>query len=184
RGAAYTRHRGLRAAAGRYLCYLDADDYWAADKLEKQYRFMREKECAFSFTGYEFADSAGRRKGRVVHVPERLTYQEALTNTVISTITVMLDRGQIPEPLLFMPENCRREDTAAWWRILSNGYAAFGLDEALSVYCRHRGSHSSNKLKAVRGTWQLYRKQEGLPPGRALHCMAGYLAGAVRRRLP
>lgn len=182
-GAAAARNAGIRAARGRFLCYLDADDYWSADKLKKQYLFMQEKRCAFSFTGYEFADSSGKRNGKVVHVPEQLTYKEALTNTTISTITVMLDRKQIPDELLFMPEDCSREDTATWWRILRNGYTAYGLDEAMSVYRRHKGSHSANKLRAVMGTWRMYRKQEGLSIGKTMVCMMGYLMRAVRRRL-
>lgn len=182
-GAAAARNTGIRAARGRYLCYLDADDYWSEDKLARQYRFMRRHGYAFSFTGYEFADSAGKRNGRVVHVPERLTYRKALSNTTISTITVMFDRKQIPEELLLMPEDCSREDSATWWRILRNGYTAYGLDEALSVYRRHKGSHSANKLRAVAGTWKVYRKQEGLSVGRTMACMAGYLLRAVRRRM-
>lgn len=183
RGPAYSRNRGLRAAKGRYLCYLDADDYWEAEKLEKQYRFMKERGCAFSFTGYEFANAAGKRNGKVVHVPPALTYRKALTNTTISTITVMFDRRQLPDELLLMPEDCGREDTATWWKILRSGYTAYGLDEALSVYCRHRGSHSANKLRAAAGTWRMYRRQEGLPLWKTMYCMTGYLARAVRRRL-
>ncbi|MGN0505873.1 MAG: glycosyltransferase family 2 protein [Lachnospiraceae bacterium] len=182
-GPAFSRNRGIRAAHGRYLVYLDADDYWEVDKLEKQYHFMREKDCAFSFTGYEFAGKDGIRNGRVVHVPERITYEEALTNTTISTITVMFDRSRIPDELLFMPEHCQREDTATWWKILKNGYTAYGLDEALSVYCRHKGSHSSNKLKAVLGTYRMYREQEGLGGKKTMVCMLKYIYGAVKRRL-
>lgn len=183
RGPAAARNVGIRAAKGRFLCYLDADDYWSEDKLARQYRFMREHGHAFSFTGYEFADRTGKRNGKIVHVPDRMTYREALTNTTISTITVMFDREQIPDRLLFMPENCSREDSAAWWRLLRNGYTAYGLDEALSVYRRHKGSHSANKLRAAAGTWQVYRKQEKLPLGKTVLCMVGYLARAVRRRL-
>lgn len=182
-GPAVSRNRGLHVARGRYVAYLDADDYWEADKLEKQYRFMEKMGCAFSFTGYEFAGKDGIRSGKIVHVPGQISYQEALTNTVISTITVMLDRGKIPEEVLWMPEECRREDTATWWNILRHGYIAYGMDEALSVYCRHRGSHSSNKLKAVLGTYRMYREQEGLGVLRTMRCMAGYIRGAVRRRL-
>lgn len=183
RGPAYSRNRGLRAARGRYLCYLDADDYWEAEKLERQYRFMKERKCAFSFTGYEFADAAGKRNGKTVHVPPTLTYRRALTNTTISTITVMLDRRKIPEELLLMPTDCGREDTATWWKILRSGYTAYGLDEALSVYCRHRGSHSANKLRAAAGTWRMYREQEKLPLWKTMYCMTCYLLRAVLRRL-
>ncbi len=183
RGPAVSRNQGLREAHGRYLAYLDADDYWETDKLERQYRFMREKDCAFSFTGYEFAGRDGVRNGRVVHVPESISYEEALTNTTISTITVMFDRSKIMDRLLYMPEDCPREDTATWWQILKNGYVAYGLDEALSVYCRHKGSHSANKLKAVLGTYQMYRKQEQLGLLKTMSCMGKYISGAVRRRL-
>lgn len=182
-GPAASRNRGLREARGRYLAYLDADDYWEADKLERQYRFMKEKDCAFSFTGYEFAGKDGIRNGSVVHVPESISYKEALTNTTISTITVMFDRDRVPERLLYMPEDCPREDTATWWQILKNGHVAYGLDEALSVYCRHRGSHSANKLKAVKGTWKMYRKQEEFSVPKAAYYMTFNLMNAVKRRI-
>ena len=183
RGAAHARNLGVRHARGRYLVYLDADDYWESEKLEKQYAFMKKMDCAFSFTGYEFADESGIRNGKVVHIPECITYEEALVNTTISTITVMFDRNRIPAELLYMPEDCAREDTATWWKILKHGYTAYGLDEALSVYCRHRGSQSSNKLKAVLGTYQMYRKQEQLGVLQTLTCMRKYITGAIKRRL-
>lgn len=182
-GPAAARNLGIQAAKGRYLVFLDADDCWEKEKLEKQYRFMKQKDCAFSFTGYEFADKNGVRTGKIVHVPESISYQEALTNTTISTITVMLDRCKIPEEFLLMPENCKREDTATWWRILRQGYLAYGLDEVLSIYCRHRDSYSANKIKAIAGTYEMYRKQEQLAFGQAISYMAVNLFRAVKRRL-
>ena len=182
-GPAATRNEGIRLAKGRYLAYLDADDYWEKEKLEKQWKFMKKTGCIFSFTGYEFANKNGMKTGKVVYAPEKLTYQDALKNTIISTITVMFDRGQISESLLLMPEDSKREDTATWWNILREGYVAYGIKEPLSVYCRHRGSHSANKLKAVYGTWQLYRKQERLSLFDTLRYMSGYLHSAISRRL-
>ena len=58
-GAAYARNLGISEAGGQYICFIDADDLWAPDKLEKQLSFMKEKEAAFGFTGYEFADESG-----------------------------------------------------------------------------------------------------------------------------
>ena len=79
-GAARSRNRGLKEACGRYIAYLDADDLWVPEKLEKELAFMEGKQAAFAFTGYEFADENGKGLGKVVRVPETLTYKEALKN--------------------------------------------------------------------------------------------------------
>lgn len=182
-GPAVARNTGIREAKGRYLCFQDADDIWDKDKLQKQLAFMQKKQCAFSFTGYEFADETATRNGKVVHVPEEICYNEALKNTTISTITVMFDRSILPEEFLFMPEDCQREDTATWWNILKHGYTAYGLNEPLSVYRRHAGSHSANKWNAVKGTWRMYRQQEKLSVPKAAYYMTFNLLNAVRRRV-
>lgn len=182
-GPAYTRNVGIRKARGQYLAYMDADDLCNADKLEKQIRYMERTGCAFCFHGYEFADEDGVRSGKVVHVPERITYHQALKNTTISTITVMFDRYQIPDEVLFMPLSARGEDTATWWQILRHGYVAYGIDEPLSVYRRCTGTRSSNKLDAVYGTWKMYRRNEGLGFFYSVFCFLGYIFHAIRRRV-
>ena len=101
-GAARARNRGLQEAKGRYIAYLDADDLWMPEKLERELAFLKEKNAAFAFTGYEFADENGRGTGKVVHVPETLSYRQALSNTTIFTTTVMFDTEKIDRKLLEM----------------------------------------------------------------------------------
>ena len=182
-GPAAARNAGVQAAKGRYLVFQDADDIWDKNKLKKQLEFQKEKDCAFSFTGYEFADETAARNGKIVQVPEEIRYEEALKNTTISTITVMFDRTKLPEELLRMPEACQREDTATWWNILKHGYVAYGLNEPLSVYRRHAGSHSANKWNAVKGTWRMYREQEKLAVPKVVYYMTFNLINAVKRRV-
>ena len=181
-GAARSRNRGLKEAKGRYISYLDADDLWVPEKLEKELAFMEEKQAAFAFTGYEFADENGKGLGKVVRVPETLTYKEALKNTTIFTTTVMFDTEKIDKNFLEMPI-IKSEDTALWWKVLRSGYVAYGLDENLVKYRRAGKSLSSNKLEAMRRIWNLYRKAEGMSiPSSAYH-FCFWAVNAVLRRV-
>lgn len=181
-GAARARNTGLDMAQGRYIAFLDADDVWYPKKLEREMRFMREKEAGFVFTAYEFGDSQARPTGRVVHVPEQLTYRQALSRTVIFTTTVLFDRKRIPDRLLRMPA-VASEDTATWWQILREGYTAWGLNEVLAVYRRPAKSLSSNKAEAVRRIWNLYRRQEKLSVAASAGYFIMWAYRATKRRI-
>ena len=182
KGAALSRNDGIRKAKGRYICFLDADDLWNKEKLEKQISFMKEKECAFSFTGYEFANENGIPNGKKVFIQKKLNYKSALKNTTISTITVMIDTKKMDKDLIYM-NNVKSEDTATWWNILKNGYEAFGLNEILSFYRRSDGTLSSNKIEAIRRIWNLYRNVFKLGFFYSLYNFVFYAINAVKRRI-
>lgn len=183
-GVAAARNTGMDAAQGRYVAFLDADDLWMPEKLERTRAFLEERKSGFVFTAYAFADADAKPTGKVVHVPERLTFREALSRTVIFTSTVMMDTEVIPSALMRMPRMAS-EDTATWWRILKAGYTADGLDETLTVYRRAGGSLSANKWNAVKRIWGLYRAKEvaGLSVPDAAVQFAGWAVRATRRRL-
>lgn len=180
-GAAQARNTGIREAQGRYLAFLDADDVWMPDKLERELAFLKERQAGFVFTSYEFGDEKAVPTGKIVHAPERLTYRQALTRTVIFTTTVMFDREKLPKELLFMPD-VPSEDTAAWWQILRAGYTACGLDQVLAVYRRPEHSLSSDKRQAIRRIWNLYRR-EGLSVPVSAYCFVFWAVRAVLRRI-
>lgn len=181
-GAANARNFGVRHARGRYLAFLDADDIWLPEKLEKELEFIRQTKAAFAYHSYEFGDADGKGTGRIVHARPRLDYAGALTRTIIFTSTVMFDREQIPTEELMMPE-CKSEDTALWWQLLRSGREARGLDRVLAIYRRPPVSLSSDKREAIRRIWFLYRKREGLGILHAVYCTVGWGLRAALRRL-
>lgn len=181
-GAAAARNYGMDQSRGRFVCYLDSDDIWKADKLEKQVAFMKKNDVAFGFTGYEFADADGKGTGKVVNVPKTITYRQALQNTTIFTSTVMFDTGKLSKSSLYMPQ-VKSEDTALWWSILRNGTIAYGMQENMVLYRRVKNSLSSNKAEALRRIWNLYRKVEKLGFFYSAYNFCFWAWNAVRRRV-
>ncbi len=182
RGAAGARNAGLDEALGRYITFLDADDLWEPEKLQLQLDFMKGTGCAFSFTGYEFADENGFSIDRIVKVPKTLSYRQALKNTTIFTSTVMFDSEKISKELIYMPQ-VPSEDTATWWKILKTGYTAYGLNRPLTLYRRSGNTLSSNKASAIKRIWNLYRNVEGLNVAYSAYCFVFYAFHAIWRRL-
>lgn len=181
-GAANARNEGMRQATGTYVGYIDADDLWRPNKLSRQIAFMQEKDAAFAFTGYEFGDENAVGTGKIVRVPETLSYKQALSNTTIFTSTVLFDTRLIEKDKLYMP-NVKSEDSALWFQILREGIVAYGLDENLVTYRRPSNSLSSNKLEALRRIWNLYRKQEKLNIFYSMYLFVGWAFRAVKRRV-
>ena len=182
KGAACARNTGIDEARGNLIAFIDADDVWLPGKLIRQISYMRDTGAVFSFTGYEFADEDCRGTGRIVRVPGRISYREALKNTTIFTSTVVFDMERLGASDIYFPE-VESEDTANWWKVLREHGDAYGLDETLTLYRRSGGTLSSNKLIAIKRIWNLYRRVEGLSLPYSLYCFVCYAFRAVARRV-
>ena len=181
-GAASARNTGLDLATGRYIAFLDADDLWLPERLNKGLEHMKKTGAGFVFSAYEFGDEMAHGTGKIVHVPKTLSYKEALSRTVIFTTTTLFDTQIIPLELIHMPL-VESEDTATWWQILRAGHIAHGLDEVLAIYRRPAKSLSSNKLIAIQRVWNLYRKTEGLSLVHSCVAFVGWAMRATLRRI-
>lgn len=182
-GAAIARNTGITEAKGRYIAFIDADDTWNKEKLEKQIKFMKKNNCAFSFTSYEFANEDGVGNGTIVKVPNKINYKQALKNTTIWTSTVMFDVEKLGKELIQMPNVKRGQDTATWWKVLKQIEYAYGINEVLSYYRRTNDTLSSNKLRALKRTWNLYRDIEHLNMFYSFYNFCWYILNAIRRRI-
>ena len=180
-GAARNIARGYCSA--EYIAYLDADDLWTPDKLEKQVRFMKDGGYGFSCTSYEVIDNEGNKLNKLVHMLPKVDYVGFLTNNLLQTVGIMVDTQIVDKKHLVMPDIRRRQDAATWLQILKAGHDCYGLDEILAQYRRAANSLSSNKFKAVKGVWHLYRDIEHLPLMFSCYCFVRYAFLAVWKRI-
>ena len=180
-GAAVVRNTALEKAEGRFIAFLDSDDVWDRKKLEKQISFMKSNNYGFSFTSYRLMKEDGELLNKEVRVPKEVKYTDLLKNTIIACLTVIIDRDMIGD--FRMPLVRAGQDTATWLSILRKGNIAYGYDEVLASYRLVEGSISSNKIKALKRTWNTYRKLENLSLFKASYYFICYTLNAIKKRI-
>ena len=180
-GIAKTRNQSIARAKGQFISFLDNDDLWMPEKLEKQVRFVVENNYAFVYSSYELMNEDGTPKGKIIKTAGVVDYNKYLRNTIIGSGTIMLDQYQTGS--LVMPDNATSDDMALWCKILKDGHKAYPIPEVLMKYRVRNNSASANKLKAAKDVWLVYRKQEKLTFFHALTCFCCYAFNATIKRI-
>ncbi len=170
-GVAAGRNLGVSMASGKYIAFLDGDDYWNDDKLEKQFKLMEDKNAVLSSTGRELMDEDGRLTGKIIGIPQEITYRKLIKGNVINTSGAMVRRDVA---LKFpMTEDHLHEDYIMWLSILKEYDKAFGINEPLLKYRIVKGSKSANKFKSAGMTYGVYR-YVGMGRLKAFYCFCNY----------
>ncbi len=180
-GAAVSRNTGIKNAKGRFIAFVDSDDIWLPKKLEKQVNYMLDKKLGFSFTSYRYMKEDGTKTNKIAKAPKKINYNGLLKNTIIGCSTVVLDRKIIGDFL--MPLVKKGQDTATWLMILRSQKYAYGIEEVLVDYRLVGNSLSSNKIKALKRTWNTYRNVEKLNIFKCTYVFCFYVFNAIKKRL-
>ena len=178
-GAANARNHALEHSTGRYIAFLDADDTWNPNKLEKQISFMQGQGAGLCFTAYSRVSITGALI-EAVSVPDAVGYNQLLKRNLLGALTVIYDSQKVGK--LPMPDLKRQHDFALWLQMTRQFGPAIGLNENLATYRVSSDSLSGNKLLAAQDIWRLFRNVEKLPLHKALWYFIHYTYYGLRYR--
>lgn len=159
-GAAIARTEAMKIASGTYMAFLDSDDLWKKDKLEKQLKFMKENNYNFTCTAYEQINEAGEKLNKIIKTKKRADYNRILLDCPVGNSTVMYNVEKLGK--FEVPNIRKRNDDCLWLQILKKEKYIYGMPEVLMEYRIRSNSISSNKFSLIKYHWQLYREIEHL----------------------
>lgn len=150
-----TRNKATEMAKGEYIAFLDSDDLWVNDKLERQLAcFESNKQIALVYSYYDQMDEQGNDMGRIIRGKTKATYNDLLKTNSIGCLTAIYHVEKTGKRYFI---NHRYEDYLLWLFLLKDGFIAKGVPEVLARYRISGSSYSSNKLKAASWQWSIYR---------------------------
>lgn len=158
-GAAVSRNRALREAKGKWIAFLDSDDLWETEKLQKQISFMKDNDYHFSYTNYIEIDEASNPNCRSVTGPKRITKFGMYNYCWMGCLTVMYDAEKIG--LIQIADIKKNNDYAIWLKVCRKA-DCYLLNDNLARYRKRNGSISNHGyLKLIKWHYKLYREAEG-----------------------
>lgn len=179
KGVAGSRNMGMEASGGKYIAFLDADDWWDETKLEKQLAVMTDDpECRICSTGRELVAADGRSLGRNIAVKEYITLSDLEKQNHINCSSVLLER----ETALTYPmdHDDSHEDYIMWLRIVTEYGYARAINEPLLKSRQSEAGKSRNKWKSALMTWKVYR-YVGYSIPKSIYCFVNYMLAGVRK---
>lgn len=179
-GSGIARNKAIEESKGRYIAFLDSDDIWTPDKLEKHIKYMQTVGAVFSHTSYGYLNEEGSRiKGTFRVSKHPVSYHDLLKRTEISCLTAIYDAEKLGK--FYMSKHKRKQDYALWLSILKTGVKSYPLDLELAFYRQSRNSATSNKPKLLVKHVSFLKETQRMNSLQALYYTAYWLINGIIR---
>lgn len=162
-GSADTRNTGIRLAKGEFIAFLDADDLWEPNFLEKMIPFMEESKSPFSFASYRIIDEDGFEFCEPFLVKsKKYSYRDLLHYNRVGLLTAIYHVPSVGKKFFDPSLKSLRDDYALWLDILRDGKTAYANSEILARYRVRRGAATSNKKKVMLAHFRMLKNRENI----------------------
>lgn len=175
-GAAETRNKGVLLARGQYIAFLDGDDYWENDKLEKQLKAIQQSNYVLCTTARELITPEGNLTGHIIPVKEEITYNDLLKHNCINCSSILVQTNVAREFPMHHADS--HEDYIMWLEILQKYKKACGINEPLLKYRLSNKGKSGNKIKSAKMTFMVYRYM-GFSFFKSIKCFCNYAVHGI-----
>ncbi|TYB74208.1 glycosyltransferase family 2 protein [Bizionia gelidisalsuginis] len=160
RGAGHSRNRGIQVAKGDFIAFLDADDLWKPEKLDKQVSFLNTQDTDICFSSYELINEASQPLNTKVEALPILNYAKLLKSNYIGNLTGMYNAKTLGK--VYMPLLRKRQDWVLWLNALErSGKPALSINDALAYYRLRKASISASKWRLIKYNYWVYKKGLG-----------------------
>jgi teichuronic acid biosynthesis glycosyltransferase TuaG len=156
-GAGAARNKGIKIARGKYIAFIDSDDFWKPNKLKKQIEFIEKNKYKFIFSSYLIKDE---NKLKIRSAKKKLNYNDLLKSCDIGLSTVMLEKSIVPKNLF--PKLNTKEDYVAWLKICKKEIAAYGQENIFVIWNNTKNSLSKPLMRKLVDAFKVYYSYEKL----------------------
>ncbi|WP_035668998.1 glycosyltransferase family 2 protein [Flavobacterium sp. 83] len=172
-GTGIARNTAVTKCKGKYISFLDADDLWKSQKLERQIDFLKTNNLPFTFSFYDCINEEGKSLNRTVEAPRNLSYRQLFFCNYVGNLTGIYDVDYFGK--IAISSIRKRQDWMLWLTILKKIKTAQPIPESLAFYRIRENSISASKLDLLKHNFAVYRTFHGFNTIVSILCMAGFL---------